>query len=148
MGLKMKNASCLCTFVFSLVLTGICFAADEVWCPDTIKVDQKAISPSPEWSVSYNSLPPQLEMVTFFSGPPEENASLVYDKRSKVKGGWVGTWNLPRDERGYWIRCSYGGTLAELSRRLPNSVSVCRVTYDDGSRFASGFPVIRTIECR
>lgn len=144
----MKLGTCLCTFVFALVLAGICFAADEVWCPDTIKVDQKAIPPSPEWGVSYNSLPPQLEMVTFFSGPPQENASLVYDEKSKTKGGWVGTWTFPRDAGGYWIRCSYSGTRAELSRRLPDSVSVCRVTYDNGSHFPSGLPVIRKIECR
>ncbi len=87
-------------------------------------------------------------MVTFFSGPPAEKASLVYDKKSKVKGGWVGTWDFPKDERGYWIQCSYEGTRAELSRRLPDSVSVCRVTYDQGSHFASGLPVIRKIECR
>jgi hypothetical protein len=144
----MKLVTCLCTFVFALVLAGTCFAADEVWCPDTIKVDQKAIPPSPEWSVSYNSLPHQLEMVTFFSGPPQEKGSLVYDEKSKVKGGWVGTWNFPRDAGGYWIQCSYRGTRAELSRPLPNSVSICRVTYDDGSRFPSGLPVIRKIECR
>jgi hypothetical protein len=144
----MKFGTCLCAFIFALVLAGICYAADEVWCPDTIKVDQKAIPPSPEWSVSYNSLPHQLEMVTFFSGPPQENASLVYDEKSKTKGGWVGTWNFPRDTGSYWIQCSYRGTRAELSKRLPDSVSVCRVVYDDSSRFSSGLPGIRKIECR
>ncbi|MFI5296300.1 MAG: STY0301 family protein [Thermodesulfovibrionales bacterium] len=53
-----------------------------------------------------------------------------------------------RDGGGYWIRCSYRGTRAELSRRLRNSVSVCRVAYDNSSRFPSGLPVIRKIECR
>jgi len=144
----MKLGSWLCTFVFALTLAGISFAADGAWCPDTIKVDQKAIPPSPEWSVSYNSLPHQLETVTFFSGPPQENASLVYDEKSKTKGGWVGTWSFPREAGGYWIRCSYEGTRAELSKRLPDSVSVCRVTYNDGSLFPSGLPVIRKIECR
>ncbi len=144
----MKISSYLCAFAFALVSTGVCFAADEVWCPVTIKVDQKAEPPSSEWSVSYSSLPHQLEMVTFFSGRPEENASLVYDKRSKTKGGWIGTWNFPKDDRGYWMRCSYEGTSAELSRRIPDSISICRVTYDEGSHYASGLPVIRKIECR
>ncbi len=144
----MKPGIYLCMFVFALVLTGMCSAEDKVWCPDTIQVDQKAISPAPEWSVSYRSLPHQLEMATFFSGLPQGNASLVYDAKSKIKGGWVGTWKFPRDPGGYWIRCSYGGTRAELSRRLPDSVSACRVTYDDDSRFPSGLPVIRKIECR
>lgn len=147
-GPMMKLVTCLCTFVFAFALADICFAADEVWCPDTIKVDQRAIPPSPEWVVSYNSLPHRLEMVTFFSGPPKGNASLVYDEKSKIKGGWTGTWGFPRDASGYWIQCSYRGTLAELSRRLPDWVNVCRVTYDDGSRFPSGLPVILKIECR
>ena len=147
-GPVMKPVKCLCAFVFALALAGICFAADGVKCPDTIKVDQKAMSPSPEWKVSYSSQPNQLEMVTFFSGPPEEQASLVYDKKSKTKGGWIGTWNFPKDSRGYWIQCSYGGTKAELSRRLPDSVSVCRVTYDEGLHSGSGLPAILKIECR
>ena len=144
----MKRGICVCTLMLTLALAGMCLAADEVSCPDTIKVDQKAIPPSPEWDVSYSALFHQLEMVTFFSGPPQENASLVYDEKSKTKGGWVGTWNFPRDAGSYWIRCSYRGTRAELSRRLPDSVSVCRVTYDNGSHFPSGLPVIRKIECQ
>ncbi|HTR44439.1 MAG TPA: STY0301 family protein [Thermodesulfovibrionales bacterium] len=144
----MKSVLSLCAVVLALGLAGICFAGDEAWCPATIEVDQKAVSPPPEWSVSYNSMPHRLEMVTFFSGPPEKNASLVYDKRSRTTGGWIATWNFPRDAGGYWIRCSYEGTRAELSRRLPDSVGVCRVTYDDASRFPSGLPVIGRIECR
>ena len=144
----MKLCACLCLFVFALALAGICFAAEETWCPDAIKADQKVVSPSPEWTVSYSSLPQRLEMVTFFSGPPEEQASLVYDKKSKTKGGWIGTWNFPKDSSGYWIQCSYAGTRAELSRRLPDSVSVCRVTYDEGLHSVSGLPAIRKIECR
>lgn len=144
----MKLGTCLCIFVPLVLLAGICFAVEEAWCPDTIKVDQKATPPSPEWSISYSSLPHQLEMVTFLSGPPQDNASLVYDERSKTTGGWIGTWRFPRDAGGYWIRCSYRGTRVELSRRLPISVSVCRVTYDDGSHFPSGLPVIRKIECQ
>ena len=144
----MKSGTCLCAFVFALALTGVCLAVDEAGCPATIKVDQKAIPTSPEWAVSYSSLPYQLEMVTFFSGPPQENASLVYDKKSKTRGGWIGTWSFPKGSSGYWIQCSYGGTRAELSRRLPDSVSVCRVTYDYGSSYPSGLPVVRKIECR
>ena len=135
-------------YIFVLLSSGISFASDEIKCPETIKVDQKAISPSPEWTVSYSSQPHQLEMVTFFSGPPQEMASLVYDKKSKTKGGWTGTWNFPKDGGGYWMQCSYAGTRAELSKRLPESVRVCRVTYDEGLHSMSGLPAIRKIECR
>lgn len=147
-GSVMRCRIFVCMFVFTVVLTGSCLAADETFCPRTIKVEQKAISPSQEWKISYDPFPNQLEMVTFFSGPPEEEASLVYDKKTKIKGGWIGTWNFPKDPAGYWILCSYQGTRAELSRRLPDSVSVCRVTYDEGVHSVSGFPAIRKIECR
>ncbi|MGO9611453.1 MAG: STY0301 family protein [Dissulfurispiraceae bacterium] len=143
----MKLGLYLCAFVTLFWMAGVCLAAEEAWCPDTIKVDQKATPPSPEWSISYSSLPHQLEMVTFFSGPLEDNASLVYDEKSKTTGGWIGTWRFPLDTGSYWIRCSYSGTRVELSRRLPMAVSVCRVTYDDGSRFPSGLPGIAKIEC-
>ncbi len=143
----MKRGRYLLASVFAIGLAGICLAADEVKCPPSIKVEQKAISPSQEWNVSYNPLPADLEMVTFFSGPPEENASLVYDKKTKVKGGWVGTWKFPKDPAGYWLRCSYRGTQAELSRRLPDSISACRVTYDETMHSAAGLPVIRKMEC-
>jgi hypothetical protein len=144
----MKTGACLMMFVFAFALAGLCSAVDNALCPDMIRVEQRAISPSPEWSITYNPAPHQLEMVTFLSGPPQENASLVYDEKSEVKGGWVGTWKFPRDPRGYWIRCSYEGTRAELSRRLPDSVSVCRVIYTEGMYFPSGLPVIKKIECR
>ena len=144
----MKPITCLCVIVFALAFASPGFAAEVSWCPDSIKVDQKAASPSPEWKVSYSSQTSQLEMVTFFSGPPEEQASLVYDRKSKTKGGWTGTWNLPKDSSGYWIQCSYAGTRAELSRRLPDSVSLCRVTYDEGLHSVAGLPAIRKIECR
>jgi hypothetical protein len=139
-------------FVYMLVLaiasTSPCLAAGETWCPGTIKVEQKAESLPKEWRLSYDSSPNDLEMVTFFSGPPEENASLVYDERSKAKDGWVATWKFPKDPTGYWIKCSYAGTRAELSRRLPDRVSVCRVSYDESMHLPSGLPIIRKIECR
>jgi hypothetical protein len=143
----MKLTLYLCVFVSAALLTGGWCAAGDTGCPLTVKVEQKAVSPSREWRVSYSFLPHRLEMVTFFSGPPEENVSLVYDERSKVRGGWVGTWNLPHDTRGYWIRCSYEGTSVELSRRLPDTVGSCRVTYEEGLHTSSGMPVIRKIEC-
>jgi hypothetical protein len=144
----MKCGVFVCMLVFAVASIGPCFAADETWCPGTIKVEQKAESPSKEWRLSYSSSPNDLEMVTFFSGPPEENASLVYDQRSKAAGGWVGLWEFTKGPAGYWIRCSYGGTRAELSRRLPDWVNSCRITYDESMHSASGLPGIRNIECR
>ncbi len=143
----MKSFLYINAILLVIALTGTSIASDKVSCPETIKVEQKAISQSSKWSISYDPSPHRLEMVTFFNGPPSEMASLIYDQRSKIKGGWVGTWKFPKDERGYWIRCSYSQTSAELSRSIPDSVTICRVTYDETSHSTSGLPAIRKIEC-
>lgn len=125
-----------------------CLGATHEWCPATVQVEQKASLPPAPWSVSYRAESSTLEMVTFFNGPPEEMASLVYDKTRKIKRGWVGIWNFPRDERGYWIRCAYQGTRAELSRKLPDAITGCRVSYDGDIHSVQGLPAIRAIDCR
>jgi hypothetical protein len=119
-----------------------------VSCPDSLVVSQVAKAPSPEWTVSYSSLPVDLEAVTLFDGPPEERASLIYDETSEAGEEWTATWKLAANPRGTWVRCSYRGTTAELSRKLASSVMVCRATYEKAEKWPSGLPVIRLFECR
>ena len=130
----------------SLPTPGI--AADEVACPDAVKVQQSATAPAPGWSVSYNNTPTSLEMVTFFNGPPKDEASLVYDEWIDTKIESVATWKFPKDPRGYWIRCSYRGTTMEIAKALPSSLASCRVIYERRSAGASGLPAIKSIACR
>lgn len=123
------------------------FAADAL-CPDTVSVKQAGAAPAPEWSVSYSALPNQLEMVTFYSGPPKDEASLVYDEWINAQDSSTATWKFPKDPRGYWVKCSYRGTTLELSKALPPAVSSCRVTYDRQTASASGLPAIKRIACQ
>ena len=102
-------------------------AAGQVFCPDSMNM--------------------QLEMVTFYDGPPEEDASLVYDELVEGKDATTATWNLPQSGKGYWVKCRYRGTTLELSKQLPASVSVCRVIYERNSKLPSGLPAIRSIDC-
>jgi hypothetical protein len=56
--------------------------------------------------------------------------------------------NAPQpNPRGFWIACTYSGTSIVLSRRLPDEVKVCRVTYEKENREG---PVgdIKKIDCR
>ena len=122
------------------------FAADSL-CPDAVNVKQTAAAPAPEWSVSYSSAPTRLEMVTFYSGSPKEEASLVYDSWIDAKDTSTATWKLPKDARGYWIKCSYRGTSMEISKALPSTISSCRVTYDRQAASSSGLPAIKRIAC-
>ena len=120
-------------------------AADSL-CPETVDVRQAGAAPAPEWSVSYSTLPNRLEMVTFYSGPPKDQASLVYDDLVKAKDSATATWRLPKDARGYWVKCSYAGTTLELSKALPATVSSCQVVYDRDARPA-GLPAIKRVAC-
>jgi hypothetical protein len=122
-------------------------AADSL-CPDTVSVKQTGAAPAPDWSVSYSPTSLQVEMVTFYNGPPKEEASLVYDTWVKAKDTSTATWKFLHDARGYWIKCSYSGTTMELSKALPATVSVCRVTYDRQATSSSGLPAIKRITCQ
>lgn len=123
-------------------------AADSL-CPETVSTRQAGTAPSPDWSVSYNAAPNQLEMVTFYNGPPKDEASLVYDEFATAKNATtIATWKFEKDPRGYWVKCSYRGTTLEISKQLPATVSLCRVTYNREAGLPSGLPAIRNIACR
>jgi len=121
--------------------------ATDSLCPDAVSVKQTGAAPAPEWSVSYSAWPNRLQMVTFYSGPPKDEASLVYDDFVKAKDSSTATWKLPKDARGYWVKCSYLGTTLELSKALPSTVSSCRVLYDREASSPSSLPAIKHIAC-
>lgn len=123
------------------------FAAGTV-CPETAAATQSGAAPSADWSVSYSTAPLQLEMVTFYDGPPKDEASLVYDDFRTMKDSAVATWKFAKGTRGYWVKCSYRGTTMELSKALPPSVSTCRVTYNREAGLPTGLPAVKQIDCR
>jgi len=121
-------------------------AAAVVMCPDTIAVTQNA-APAGEWQVRDSGEKPQLERVTIYVGPPEQQASLKYDREIKRKSEIVQTWNLPPSKEGYWLACGYSNTSKQLYRKLPAMTAICGVTFDRGVNFPDGTPVIRRIRC-
>ena len=131
----------------ALLAASPAFAADSA-CPDTVSVRQSGTAPTAEWSLSYSATPTQLEMVTFYSGPPKDEASLVYDTWTNTKDTSTATWKFPKDPRGYWIKCSYRGTTMELAKALSPAVSSCRVMYERQANTAAGLPVIKRIACQ
>lgn len=143
----MRTLSLLFAVAAMLVTASPASAAD-LLCPEAVSVKQTGAPPAPDWSVSYSATPTGLEMVTFYSGPPKEEASLVYDDFVRGKDASTATWKFPKDPRGYWIKCSYRGTTLELSKALPPTVSSCRVTYDRETTSASGLPAIKRIACQ
>jgi len=121
-------------------------AAAEVVCPDTIAVTQNAAAPG-EWQVRDSGEKPELERVTIYEGPPEQQASLKYDREIKRKSEIVQMWNLPPTKEGYWLACGYSNTSKQLYRKLPAMTAICGVTFDRVVNFPDGTPVIRRVRC-
>jgi hypothetical protein len=141
------------TLPLSLAVAATFFAAlsasaDDSICPAAVNVKQTGAAPAPEWSVSYSATPTTLEAVTFYSGPPKDEAALVYDDLTRVRDSETATWKFSKDPRGYWVKCSYRGTTVELAKALPPTVSSCRVTYDRQVASPTGLPAIKRIACQ
>ena len=132
--------------LFAVALLGAAAANPAVDCPRTIAVEQKPVAPPAGWSVADDSLPHRLAGVTFFDGPPKELASLVYDDSATAGKEWTGIWHFAPNPRGFWITCAYSGTSVVLSRRLPTTIRVCRVTYEEERAGPVGD--IKKIDCR
>ena len=116
-------------------------------CPATLNVDQHATTPSSDWTLSYSATPPSLEMVTFFDGPPSDNASLAPDNEKSIGGEIDQTWKLPKSERGYWMQCAYSNTSAVVSRKLPAGDLRCEIVLERDVHTRSGINSLKKAEC-
>ena len=57
-------------------------------------------------------------------------------------------WQLPKSDRGYWLQCNYANTTAQISRRLPASVTRCDVVLNHNERFSGGGYVVKSVNCK
>lgn len=117
-------------------------------CPSKIEVEQRVTAVPRGWESAQVTVTASLASVTFFDGPPAERASLKYDSEERQKRNWVARWNLLPNTRGYWISCGYENTATVISRRLPDDVRSCAVTYERRKRGAAGLPGITDISCK
>jgi len=60
----------------------------------------------------------------------------------------VATWTLAPTGRGHWIQCAYDNTTAVLSRRLPETVNTCAVTYERSTKAVNALPVVKHVTCK
>jgi hypothetical protein len=138
-------------FLLSVVfaISAACsFAAETVSCPESITTRQELTSPANGWSPLLDDTPHNLAGITFYDGPPAEQASLAYDNIKHGKGEDVATWAFGKHEdRRIWLACKYAGTTVELSRSLPTQITRCTVSYDPQTHIA-GLPAIKKITCQ
>ena len=120
-------------------------AAAEIECPRTIQVRQVATDVPSGFTTAVSATPPQLASVTFFDGKPEEEASLVYDRKTPGRNGIRAYWTFQPSSQ-IWLSCSYSGTSVVLSRPLPG-VTRCMVVYKKDIT-VNGLPEVDHIFCR
>ena len=137
----------------ALILGSLFFAclkpasAQETYCPESISVEQTVAKIPEGWTVRQDEAASTLEGITFYSGPPEEKASLVYDQRTKRNGLAYGVWHFqPKSSHPIWLSCRYSSTRVLLAKQLPAETSECTVTYDPKVT-VSGSLEIRKIDC-
>jgi hypothetical protein len=117
-------------------------------CPETINVHQTGSGLPAGWSVSYSKSPVQLEIVSLYIGPPKDGVPLGFDAMVNTMDGSVVNWQIPKDSRAYWIKCSYNGTTLELSKELPRTLSTCVVSLDRQTGTASAQQHIKALACK
>lgn len=111
----------------SLILVPVAtFALEQgLYCPSEIKTYQKIQEPVTGFQSMASQSPHFLSGVTFYSGKPEEQASLAPDTTLKDKMHWT----FSKQDKIY-ISCSYNNTNIELAKALPTRISTCTVYYD------------------
>ena len=137
--------------LLALMIAASPASAELIQCPAKIDVNQRLAAQIPGWSVvpsvAPDEMPHQLAGMTFFDGNPQDRASLVPDKQSKLKAGTVASWTFGVSDRAIWIACSYAWTSVVLSRQLPKTIRECSITYSNQDTIV-GLPVIEKFDCK
>jgi hypothetical protein len=136
-----------CTIILLAALAAAAATAEDVRCPASIATTQSLSGAVPGWTDKKNTSPNVLAGLTFYDGPPEEQASLAPDEKD-VKGKLVESWELfPNPPRQNWLVCIYSGTSITLARPLPKELRACTVTFDP-QQTVDGYPLIERIACK
>ncbi len=131
---------------FFLLCAGLALA--DASCPATVAVEAHAAQLPDGWTARSSGVHPELVGVTIYEGPPEEDASLVYDDEKKTPNEFIQTWKLTHSDRGYWLVCRYSRTTTELMRKLPDSAQQCRVVFERDRSAADGLGIVKTATCK
>jgi hypothetical protein len=124
-------------------------AADDTQCPASLAVEQTLSQPPATWTVAHAPGQCRLASITFYDGPPQDMASLVYDKRTTHATTWEAIWHFaPHAQGGYWVSCTYEHTDITLTKQLPAGVTQCVVSYEKDTALANGLPVIKAMRCQ
>lgn len=119
-------------FVLSVLLGGGlvsgAHSAPPIECPATIMTNQLLRQSVPGWEGVADSEPRNFSYITFYSGHPNQKASLVPDAPNlPTTAKWTLTRATPTDE--FWLGCHYHNTAVFLAKRIPPKAKECVATY-------------------
>jgi hypothetical protein len=102
----------------------------EVVCPDSLEVQQQAVTPSEDWTATYTDPPLRLTGVTVYDGPPSQKHKVKPFSTRSMQGELRIVWRLPESRRNFHLMCTYERTSAHLVTVLPPGVTVCTAVFD------------------
>ncbi len=122
-------------------------ARAEVNCPDSLEVEQKAVTPSGDWTATYTDPPLRLTGVTVYDGPPSQNHKVKpYSTRSE-QGDLRIVWRLAESRRNFHLMCTYERTSASLVTVLPPGVTVCTAVFDRRVSYGRHGQAVKRMVC-
>lgn len=113
-----------------------------IQCPEKISVAQSVSEKYAGWRSITAEPNYYLSSITFYSGKPEENASLAPDTSKNDKS----TWTFSPNEQIY-LTCEYNQTNIQLTQALPAHITRCTVLYDANVRSSSGGFLPKSVQC-
>ena len=119
--------------------------AQPVQCPDTVRVRHDVLSQG-DWKAVRAESEHRLTSIGLTDGPADEGAFLQPTSVRVVKTIRTVTFSFDSDgSDSAWLSCAYEGTSATVTRKIPKRVTVCQVSYTEGT---SGKPPAPQVTCR
>jgi len=119
----------------------------EVACPDSLEVQQQAVTPSEDWTATYTDPPLRLTGVTVYDGPPSQNHKVKPYSTRSTQGELRIVWRLPESRRNFHLMCTYERTSANLVTVLPPGVTVCTTVFDRRVSYGRGGYAVKRMVC-
>jgi hypothetical protein len=113
--------------------------AEEVACPPTLEVQQKASVPAGWEGKEYFT--PFLQRMEAYQRTSAPDAMFPPDEGDQSHE----LWHLKPTEQ-WWMACYYHGTTIVLHRKLPLGMTECRIDYD-AARFRLGNKEVKRAAC-
>ncbi|RUR08918.1 STY0301 family protein [Legionella sp. km772] len=114
-------------------------SAKTLKCPPGLKVNESLGESMPGWEefLDNSNNEHHLNKITFYSGHPNEHASLAPDNEN-TKGRRL-RWAFGEDK--IWVACGYSNTNIQLIQKLDPHIKHCTVTYD------ANFTELKNVDC-